>query len=73
MGHQHISQSLKAKGVSENVHDPTMNLLSNSFVHIFIGNEISSSIPIKCGVVPQGGPLSPILFNMAIDYIYEEI
>lgn len=29
-------------------------------------------IDIKCSV-PQGGPLSPILFNLAIDFIYKEL
>lgn len=37
-----------------------------------MGRETSKSIPINSGV-PQGGPLLPILFNIAVDFIYEEI
>jgi len=72
IGHSHISKSLKAKGVSDNLHDLIMNLLSNNYVEISVGMEKSNPIKINCGV-PQGGPLSPILFNIAIDFLYEEI
>lgn len=52
--------------------DLIMSLLSNNFVEISMGRKTSNPIPINCGV-PQGGPLSPILFNIATDFIYEEI
>ncbi len=72
IGHLHISKALKSKGVSNNLHDLIMNLLSKNSVVITLGKDSSRPIEIKCGV-PQGGPLSPILFNIAIDFIYEEI
>ena len=72
IGHMHISNSLKSKGVSCNLHNLIMNLLTNNSVQIYMGKDISNPIQIKCGV-PQGGPLSPILFNIGIDFIYNEI
>lgn len=66
IGHIHISKLLKSKGVSENLHDLIMSLLSDNFVEISIARETSNPIELKCGV-PQGAPLSPILFNIAID------
>lgn len=72
IGHLYISKSLKSKGISENLHDLIMSLLSNNSVVISMGKETSNPIPINCRV-PQGGPLSPILFNIAVDYFYKEI
>lgn len=72
MGHLHISKSLKSKGISDNLHDLIMSLLTNNSVEISMGREKSNPIPINCSV-PQGGPLSPIIFNIAVDFIYEEI
>lgn len=68
--HLRISKALKSEGVSNNLHDLIMNLLSNKKVVISLGKESSQPIEIKCGL-PQGGPLSPILFNVAIDFIYD--
>lgn len=72
IGHLHISESLKSKGTSENLHDLIMSLLSNNVVELSMGKATSNPISIHCGVA-QGAPLSPILFNIAIDFIYEEI
>lgn len=72
IGHQHISKTLQSKGVFENLHGLIMQLLTSNSVEISIGNQTSQPIRIKRGV-PQGAPLSPMLFNIAIDFIYEEI
>ena len=72
IGHEHISKSLTSKGVSDNLHRLIMSLLSNNYVVLSMGKESSKPIQIKTGV-PQGAPLSPILFNIAIDYLYEEL
>ena len=72
VGHLHISKALKAQGISSNLHDLIMNLLTKNEVTIQTNEGKSKPISVQCGV-PQGGPLSPILFNIAIDFIYKEI
>ena len=72
IGHDHIERSLAAQSVSNNLKGLIMALLSNNTVHIDIGKVKSGPIKISRSV-PQGGPLSPILFNLAIDFIYREV
>lgn len=72
IGHRHIELALKEKGVSSNIRVLIMNLLSQNSIIIETNHKRSNKISINCGV-PQGGPLSPILFNIAIDHIYNEI
>lgn len=36
-------------------------------------NRKTSSLISVCRGVPQGGPLSPVLFNLAVNFIYDDI
>lgn len=49
-----------------------MSLLKNNTIRLEVGKKYSKPITINCSV-PQGGPLSPQLFNIAINYIYNEV
>ena len=71
IGHKHVAKCLEAYGVSANIRRLVGSLLSNSVVRICVGQQRSEPIAIKRSV-PQGGPLSPILFNLASDYILRE-
>ena len=72
IGHRHVERSLSAFGVSRNLRRLIMSLLTQNNIRINVGKSLSRPIAIKRSV-PQGGPLSPMLFNMAIDFIYREI
>lgn len=72
IGHKHIEMCLKSQGVPSNLVCLIMSLLRSNSVRINLGNENSDPIKIKRSV-PQGGPLSPILFNLAINFIYNEV
>lgn len=65
IGHDHITKSLQASGASINLQKLITNLMTQNHVTIHNGKETSSDITIKCG--------EPTLFNIAINYIYEEI
>lgn len=72
IGHDHILKSLQASGASHNLHKLITNLVTQNHVKIHNGNEASCNIAINCSVA-QGAPLSPALFNIAINFIYEEL
>lgn len=72
IGHEHIRRTLIASGVSANLCGLLMSLLSNNTVKVCVGKKESEPIKI-CKGVPQGGPTSPMIFNIAINYIYNEV
>src|SRR5699024_7859254 len=49
-----------------------MALLKNNSIKVETKKGRSNPIKTKCGV-PQGGPLSPILFDIATNFIYEDL
>nr|XP_024217524.1 uncharacterized protein LOC112210982 [Halyomorpha halys] len=72
VGHGHIVSSLEARGVSSDLTNVIAALLTTNKIKITIGTHTTSQINVLRGV-PQGGPLSPSLFNLAIDHLYREL
>ena len=72
IGHSHIAKSLAAQGVSSDLQELISSLLRDNTFQVEIGNQRTKRIPIRCGV-PQGGPLSPTLFNLAVDFVYKDL
>lgn len=71
IGHQHVKRCLEAYGVSANLRRLIGSLLSNNLIRICVGRQRSEPIAIRRSV-PQGGPLSPTLFNLATDFVLRE-
>ena len=72
IGHAHIERCLSSLGISKNLHTLIMAMITDNTIQISTGTKNSSPLTIARSV-PQGGPMSPILFNIAINHIYEEI
>ena len=72
IGHTHIEQCLYSQGISHNLSRLIMSLLQGNNICIDTGKVKSDPIRVNRSV-PQGGPLSPILFNTAINFIYQEL
>ena len=72
IGHRHLEQCLHSHGVSSNMIRLISALLVNNSTRIDTGLE--KTAPISIGrSVPQGGPLSPLLFNICIDFVFKQI
>jgi len=72
IGHSHINDCLVAQGVAHNLRRLVMSLLKNNTIKVDIGKARTGPTRIARSV-PQGGPLSPTLFNITINFLYDEI
>ncbi|NXC34414.1 POLR protein, partial [Campylorhamphus procurvoides] len=66
VSHQHILMGLKQRGVDPHI----INLISNMYenIHATISTKEGEAEPIQIWVgVKQGDPMSPLLFNLALD------
>ncbi|NXD12918.1 POLR protein, partial [Nothocercus nigrocapillus] len=66
VSHQHIFQVWGQKGVDQHIIGTIKDLYTNSGTTLELGELCSESIKILRGM-KQGDPLSPVLFNLAID------
>ncbi|NXK70644.1 PO21 protein, partial [Sylvietta virens] len=66
VSHQHMMSGLKKRGVDEHFINLIQNMYDNTTTHIKTKDGIPTLIKILKGV-KQGDPLSPLLFNLALD------
>lgn len=71
IGHHHIAHCLEGQGVARNLSKLILSLLKSS-TKIHNKNDSTEPIPFHRSV-PQGSPLSPLLFNLAINFIFKEL
>ena len=72
VGHEHLKRALKQSAIPRNLYSIIMCLLSDNTFQVEADLKKSKDITMKCGV-PQGSPLSPTLFNLAMDYIMQNL
>uniref|UniRef100_A0A3P9NFR1 ribonuclease H n=1 Tax=Poecilia reticulata TaxID=8081 RepID=A0A3P9NFR1_POERE len=66
VSHRLIAEVLEARGVDEGIRNLISNSYRGSYSKVKAGGGFTRKIFLKVGV-KQGDPLSPILFNLAID------
>jgi hypothetical protein len=72
IGHSHIKACLSSLPIPEALRETIISLTCHNSVQIEANRSKSKRIQIKRGV-PQGAPMSPTLFNLAIDHIIKEL
>lgn len=72
IGHQHLLLSLESAALPESLKNLIWSLQQGNFTRILSNGNKTKQIYFKKGVL-QGSPLSPILFNIAIDFVLREL
>ena len=72
VSHKHISEGLKRFGVDSHFIDAVVDLYTDASTHFTLAKGETPQIPMTRGV-KQGDPLSPLLFNVAMDPLLEAI
>ena len=70
--HDGIIAGLRRIGADEHLCALIRSLLHGRSTRVLSNGELSDSVPIGRGV-PQGGVVSPFLFNAAVDFVYEAV
>ncbi|KAJ7417326.1 hypothetical protein WISP_65029 [Willisornis vidua] len=66
VSHQHILMGLAQKGVDPHITNLVKNMYENTYTRITTKVADTQDIQMKVGV-KQGGPISPLLFNLVMD------
>ncbi|NWX25049.1 PO21 protein, partial [Aegotheles bennettii] len=66
VSHSHIISALQQRGVDDHIIALISDLYNNIYTCIALKDEQSDPIGIRIGV-KQGDPMSPLLFNLALD------
>lgn len=72
VSHNSIKRALTRFGIDETTINYIMEDLRGSSTRISLGKLVTDPITIKCGVY-QGDPFSPILFNLVIDELLDNL
>jgi retron-type reverse transcriptase len=72
VSHEHISEGLKRFRVDSHFIDAVVDLYTDASTHFTLAKGETPKIPMTRGV-KQGDPLSPLLFNVAMDPLLEAI
>jgi retron-type reverse transcriptase len=72
VSHKHISEGLKRFRVNSHFIDAVVDLYTDASTHFTLAKGETPKIPMTRGV-KQGDPLSPLLFNVAMDPLLEAI
>jgi len=72
VGHEHLIEQLKTFGIPTPLHACISNLIKGNCTQIQTAQGKSKKIFFKRGVF-QGSPLSPILFNVVINPIFDNL
>jgi hypothetical protein len=70
VSHKHISEGLKRFRVNSHFIDAVVDLYTDASTHFTLAKGERPKIPMTRGV-KQGGPLSPLLLNVAMDPLLE--
>ena len=72
VGHEHVRRTLESQAIPNQLRDLVWTLQNGNYTRLEVSGNKSAPIMFERGIL-QGAPLSPLIFNLCIDYVLNSL